>query len=245
VCAVWAEPLLDEPALADRHRVLTYHRAGFGDSSAFDGAPRMADHARHCRTLMRELGIEQAHLVGHSSSANVVLQFALDFPDAVRTLALMEPARPVPQTATQAEFLHEFVEPAMARYRERDRAGAVDTFLRGVFGPGYRGPLEEGLPGAFEQAVADADAFFRQELPALQQWRFTQEEAQRIVQPVLLVLGGRSVPTFGERRQLLLSWLPNAELSDIPEATHLLHVVQPAATAAELAAFWERHPITL
>jgi pimeloyl-ACP methyl ester carboxylesterase len=245
VSAVWAEPLLDEPAIADRHRVLTYHRAGFGDSSRLDGTPSLADHARHCRLLIRELGIEQAHFVGHSSSANVVLQLALDFPDAVRTLTLMEAARPTPQTAVQAEFLHGFVEPAVARYREGDRAGAVDTFFRGVFGPDYRGPLEDGLPGAFEQAVADADAFFRQELPALQQWRFTQEEARRIVQPVLLMLGGRSAPTFSERRELLLSWLPNAELSDVPAATHLLHAVQPAATAAELAAFWDRHPMAM
>ena len=59
------------------------------------------------------------------------------------------------------------------------------------------------------------------------------------------MLGGRSVPTFRERRELLLSWLPNAELSDVPQATHLLHVVHPAVTAAELAAFWERHPMVM
>ena len=50
---------------------------------------------------------------------------------------------------------------------------AVDTLLRGVFGPGYRAALDHRLPGAFDQAVADADAFFTQEMPALQQWPFT------------------------------------------------------------------------
>jgi pimeloyl-ACP methyl ester carboxylesterase len=129
--------------------------------------------AAHCALLMRHLGIERAHVVGHSSSAVIALQLALDFPDAVHMLALMKPARPVPPTEEQAAFVRDFVAPAMQRYRAGDKAGAVDTFARGVFGSGYRGPLEQGFPGLFEQAVADADAFFAQEQPALQQWLFT------------------------------------------------------------------------
>jgi hypothetical protein len=50
------------------------------------------------------------------------------------------------------------------------------------------------MPGAFEQAVADAGAFFTQEMPALQQWPFTEEDARRIQQPALAVLGTASPP---------------------------------------------------
>ena len=177
VSASWAEPLLEEPALADRYRLLSYHRAGFGGSSPIEGPVTIADHAEHCRLLMRELGIERAHVVGHSSSALIALQLALDFPDAVQTLVLMDAARPAPPTESQAAFIREFVQPAVQRYRAGDKTGAVDTFFTGVFGPDYREPLEQGLPGAFEEGVAHADAFFTQELPAVQQWSFTQEEA--------------------------------------------------------------------
>jgi hypothetical protein len=59
----------------------------------------------------------------------------------------------------------------------------------GPFGPNYRAALDQRLPGACEQAVVDADAFFTQELPALQQWSFTREDARRIKQPALVVLG--------------------------------------------------------
>jgi hypothetical protein len=52
--------------------------------------------------------------------------------------------------------VRDVVAPAVQRYRAGDKAGAVDTFFRGVFGSDYRDPLERGLPGAFEQAVADA-----------------------------------------------------------------------------------------
>ncbi len=243
-CAAWAEPLMDEPALAARYRLLRYHRAGFAGSDRIQGAVSMAEHAAHCAQLMRELGIGRAHVVGHSSSADIALQLALDFPDAVHTLALMEPARPVPATDDQAEFVRDFVAPAVQRYHAGDKAGAVDTFARGVFGSYYRGPLDRGLPRVFEQAVADADAFFAQELPALQQWSFTQQDARRIPQPVLGVSGENTAPTFPERLQLLLSWLPNVESFDLPGATHLLHLQDPQGIAEALASFYARHPLT-
>ncbi len=244
VSATWAEPLLDEPALADRFRLLAYHRAGFGGSSAIGGPLSMADHAEHCRLLMCRLGIERAHVVGHSSSVAVALQLALDAPDAVQTVVSMDAARPVPATETQAAFVREFVEPAVGRYQAGDKEGAVDTFFRGVFGAGYRDPLEQGLPGAFEQAVSGADAFFTQELPALQQWSFTEAEAAHVIQPVLAVVGEHSASTFPERRDLLLSWLPNVEPFELPGATHLLHVENAAGMADALASFFARHPLT-
>jgi pimeloyl-ACP methyl ester carboxylesterase len=92
--------------------------------------------------------------------------------------------------------------------------------------------------------VAEADAFFEQELPAVLEWQLTAEDASRITQPVLLVLGERSVPPFPERRDLLLAWLPNAETFDVPGATHLLHLERPRETAEGLAAFFARHPLT-
>jgi pimeloyl-ACP methyl ester carboxylesterase len=242
ICAAWGEPLMDE--LADRYGVLRYHRAGFAGSERVEGPLSMADHAAHCALLMRRLGIERAHVAGHSSSALIALQLALDFPDTVQTLALMEPARPVPPTEEQQEFVRVFVAPAVQRYRAGDRAGAVDTFARGVFGPGYRGPLQAGLPGCFEQAVADADAFFGQELPGLQAWSFTEADAARVTQPALMIRGEHTAATFPERLDLLASWLPRAEPFELPNATHLLHVENPRGMAEALASFYARHPLT-
>jgi pimeloyl-ACP methyl ester carboxylesterase len=240
LCAKWAEPLMSEPALADRYALLRYHRAGFAGSDRSDGPVSIAGHARHCGLLLRELGIERAHFAGHSSSALIALQLALDLPDVVQSLVLMEPARPIPPTEEQAAFIREFVAPAAERYRAGDKAGAVDTFARGVFGPGYHDALEHGLPGAFEQAVEDADAFFGQELPALQEWPFAEIEARRVAQPVLAVLGELTAPTFPPRMELLLSWLPEVETYELPGASHLLHLQNASALAEALASFFAR-----
>ena len=224
--------------------MLWYHRVGCAGSSHIAGAVSLAQHAAHCRSLMRYVGIERAHVVGHSSSGNVALQLALDAPEAVHSLAVLEPAL---YAVPSAQTSRAFVGAAVQLYRTGDKAGAVDTFLRGVCGPGYRAVLDQALPGAFEQHVADADTFFGRELPALQQWSFTREDARRIAQPVLAVIGAKSQeldPIWGERQELLLSWLPNDEPFVLANATHLLQVQNPRGMAAGLAAFFARHPLS-
>jgi pimeloyl-ACP methyl ester carboxylesterase len=241
--ADWFTPLLDEPALTDHYRVLMYHRVGCAGSSHIAGPVSLAQHAAHCRSLMRYLGIERAHVVGHSSSGNVALQLALDAPDAVHSLAILEPAL---YSVPSAETSRRFVGSAVQLYRAGDKAAAIDTFLQGVCGPDYRAVLDQVLPGAFDQHVADADTFFGHEMPALQQWVFTQEEAKRIIQPVLAVVGARSLafdPIWGERQQLLLDWLPNVEPFVLPDATHLLQIENPRGMADGLVAFFARHPL--
>jgi pimeloyl-ACP methyl ester carboxylesterase len=223
--------------------VLSYHRVGYGGSSRVTGPLAFEQEAVHCYSLMRHLGIEQAHVVGHSASAMIALQLALDAPEAVHTLALLESARPALQNELQGEFVSSVVRPALERYGTGDKAGAVDIWMRGVGGSDYRAALDRALPDAFDQAVADADTFFSHELPAVQQWAFTQEDASRINQPALVVLGDRTDPIFRERRELLLDWLPNAEPFDLPGATHLLHLENPRGMAEGLAAFFARHPL--
>jgi pimeloyl-ACP methyl ester carboxylesterase len=83
--------------------------------------------------------------------------------------------------------------------------------------------------------------FFTQELPAVQQWSFTEDDASRITQPVLAVVGEYSAPTFPERRELLLSWLPQVETFELSDATHLLHLQNPGGMAEALASFFARH----
>ena len=124
-----------------------------------------------------------------------------------------------------------------------NRAQAVDTFLQTVAGPDYRAVIDKVLPDAIAQAEADAETFFGIELPALSQWSFTQNDARRIRQPVLQVLGADSQAIFAARHELLLSWLPNAEPYVLPDATHLLYLQNPTALAEAMADFFARHAL--
>jgi pimeloyl-ACP methyl ester carboxylesterase len=187
----------------------------------------------------------RAHVVGHSYGGAIALQLALDAPERVASLALLEPAGiPVPSTES---FVMGVVQPAGERHASGDRAGAVDLFLRGVCGPQMREVADQALPpGALDLAAADADTFFGTELPALGEWRFGPDEAARVTRPVLLVLGIDSdavIPMFGEMNAALAEWLPHAESVELPGATHALQMMNPAGTAELLTAFFSRNPM--
>jgi pimeloyl-ACP methyl ester carboxylesterase len=247
--AEWFQPLLDQPALLARYRVLSYHRVGYAGSSRVAGPVSIARQAAHVRALMRYLGIERAHVVGHSSGGNIALQLALDAPEQVQSLSILEPALPVGGGSDRMLATRQAaMAPIAEQFRAGKKAAAVDGFMRMVSGPAYRAPFEQALPGAFDRGVVDADTFFGQELPAVQQWQLARGDASRITQPVLAVLGEKSPevsPIWNERQQLLLSWLPNVEGFILPGTTHLLHVQNPRGMAEALASFFARHhPMT-
>jgi pimeloyl-ACP methyl ester carboxylesterase len=235
--ADWFKQLATEPVLADHFRLVTYHRIGYAGSEHVDRRVGLTEQGDHCRCLMDHLGIGRAHLVGHSSGANIAMQVALRYPPAVASLALIEPAFPVVPGGPAAGQ-------AVQRYGAGDAAAAVDTWMAGFAGPGYAQTMERVLPGAAAQAVNDASTFFEQELPAVAQWSFGPDDARRVEQPVLAMLGERThevTPVFDQRHELLLDWLPNVEQYVLPGATHLMHVQNSADSAAHLAEFFLRH----
>jgi pimeloyl-ACP methyl ester carboxylesterase len=226
-------PLLTQPALADDYRLIAYHRRGFAGSSRHSGPCTIAQQTADASAVLDHLGIERAHVVGHSYGGMIALQLALDAPERVATLALLEPAG--------------VAAPSGERFTAGDRAGAVELFFQGVCGPQAREAAARALPaGAFDLAVTDAETFFDTEWPALLEWQFGLAEAARITQPVLLVLGADSdavTPMFGEMNNALAAWLPRAESVQLPAATHALQMMNLTGTAALLTVFFARHPI--
>jgi pimeloyl-ACP methyl ester carboxylesterase len=232
-------PLLTVPVLAGRYRLILYHRRGYAGSSRASGTFSVAQQAADCRALLRHLGVERAHVVGHSYGGDVALQLALETPDAVYSLALLEPGLMV---GTSAQGYRESLQRNAERYQQLGAEVVVDEFLQARW-PGYVSVLGETLPGAFAQAAADAATWYECELSGLLEWRFGEEESRRISQPTLSVLGGESDALwsrFGETHRLLLAWLPRAEGFVLPGATHFMQLQDPRGVAEALAAFWAR-----
>jgi pimeloyl-ACP methyl ester carboxylesterase len=238
-------PLLAQSELADRYQLINYHRRGFASSSRHVGPCDIARQAADARAVLDHLGIERAHMVGHSYGGSIALQLALDAAERVATLALLEAAG-IPAPSLE-RFATEVVQPSGERLGAGDRAGAVEHFLGGVCGPQTRDVVDQVLPaGAFDQAVTDVDTFFQTELPALIDWRFGPAEAARVTQPALIVLGTDSktvIPMFDEMNAALAEWLPHAEPAELPGATHALQMMNPSGMAALLAGFFARHPM--
>ena len=233
-------PLLAEPSLTGRYRLILYHRRGYAGSSHVSGPVSVAQQVADCQALLRHLGVERVHVVGHSYGGIVALQLALDNPGVAHSLALLEPGLMV---GAGAQGYREALARGVERYREAGAAVVVDEFLQARW-PGYRAILERVLPGTFAQAVADAETWFEREASGQLGWHFGEAEVRRISQPTLSVLGGESDALwsrFGETHRLLLEWLPHAEGFVLPGATHFMQIENPRGMAEALAAFWARH----
>jgi len=58
--------------------------------------------AGDCIALLNHLGIASAHVAGHSFGAGIALQMAIDAPDRVRKLALLEPPPSPPVSSSSS-----------------------------------------------------------------------------------------------------------------------------------------------
>lgn len=237
-------PLLSEPALAEDYRLIRYHRRGWAGSTHTSPPITIADHATDAAALLDELGISRAHVAGHSSGGAIAVQLALDYPERLHSLALLELL--LLSLPAGLAFV-EGAAPVFAAYESGDHERALAAFLSAVSGldwPVCQALLAERVPGAEENALADADTFFGVELPAVAEWRFESEQAAAIDQPVLSMTGAETEPLWIEVADFLRSSLPRIEDCTIEGAGHLLHIQRPEPVARELARFLARHPIS-
>jgi pimeloyl-ACP methyl ester carboxylesterase len=235
-------PLFSEPALAE-YQLVRYHRRGWAGSTHLPPSASIADHAADAAALLAHLGVRRAHIAGHSSGGTICLQLALEHPELVHTVALLEPSL---LTVPGAQPFLEKAGPALEAYRVGDSAKAVAIFLSAASGLEWetcRTVIEQHAPGAVAQAIKDADTFFGIELPSLGAYAFGPEQGAAIVQPALSVLGARTERLWLDVASLLRASLPNLEERTIEGVGHLLHLQSPRPVAQTLAEFLARHPI--
>jgi pimeloyl-ACP methyl ester carboxylesterase len=230
-------PLTETLPLSARYRLIRYHQRGQCGSTPSTEPVSFQQHAADAAALLRHLGIARAHVAGHSTGGDIALQLALDFPDLVQTLMLLEPA--LLDVPSGAAFL-ERAAPAIEAYSEGDGRAAMAAFLSmacSLEWDACQAIIEQRIPGGVEQAIEDADSFFGSYLPSLAAWHFGAAEAARITQPVLSVLGTETDALFKDGRVLLHSWFTQIEDCTIEGAAHLLHLQQPERVARGMAEF--------
>src|SRR5580692_767448 len=77
------------PAFTARgYRVIAYDRRGFGRSVIDPSGPQPGTGADDLQALMQYLGVDRFHLVGTAAGAFVALDFALSYPQRLRSLVV-------------------------------------------------------------------------------------------------------------------------------------------------------------
>ncbi len=237
-------PFMSERSLTDRYRLIRYHKRGWAGSTHTVGPVSVADHVADAAALLQHLDIPRAHIAGHSTGGVVALQMALDRPEIVHSLILLEPSM---LCLPGAGAFFEAAGPAFEAFGAGDHKNALSIFMTAASGLDWercRAFVDERIPGAMADALEDAETFFGVELAALTQWTFDSKSAATIVQPTLSVVGANTQPLWQEIAELFRTAIPRVEELRIEGAGHLLHLQRPEPVVRGIAAFLERHVMT-
>jgi pimeloyl-ACP methyl ester carboxylesterase len=215
----------------------------------------MLEHVDDLQALVRALGLEGLHLVGHSYGGFVSLLFALREPQRLRTLVLEEP--PVlPLVASNpprpAEMLRLLVtDPRLAlaivKFGARGlgpataaaRRGDMDTAMN-IFGAAVLGAETFRRLSAARREQVAANAF-RAEFLGSGFAPLAANDVRRIAVPTLLIAGADSPAIFPRLLDRLEALLPRAQRVTIPAASHIVHEDAPSAYDAAVGAFLAAH----
>lgn len=174
-------------------------------------------------TLMDELGIEKAHLVGHSMGGKIVLATALGHPERVRSVVAADIAPVAYQPRHQKVF---------DALTSLPLDGSVDrkAALSHVLGKG----VDEGTAQFLLKSLRRADEgfYWRMNLSGLISaydaiigWPF---EDKHFDGATLFIRGEDSDYVSADHRDAILSQFPKVQLKSIGGAGHWLHAQKPA-----------------
>jgi len=224
------------PVLAQQYRVVTWDSRGFGNSTNRNDMVGPAAAATDLRAVLDAVGVaEPVHLVGQSMGGWHMVEFALDHPDRVRSLALCDTIGSLYTDELRTHF---------EAFMSKGGLGAA----RG--GPGS--PQELGVHTAISAANLAANptlGFLYQQLgsfhsppmkligPALAGTAHRHAEVEALGVPVLFLVGRDDqifpAPLLAASAQLL----PGATFVEIDDAGHSPYFEQPVAFNEALIRF--------
>jgi haloacetate dehalogenase len=242
------------PRLARDHAVVAPDLRGYGASRAPAGGPRgegytKREMADELAALMTALGHERFAVVGHDRGARVAHRLALDHPERVERVAVLNTVPTVEQFARMGAgaslgFWPWFLLAQPAPYPERLLAGDPDAVLELVFATwtadpaaiagasrdAYRAALED--PSTIAAMCADYRASFH-----LDREHDAQDRAAgRLVSAPLLLVTGAEEVQLADAPAVWRAWADDVTAVTVPGG-HFVPEEAPDELCAALAAF--------
>ena len=235
----WSKQL---EALAKHHRVIAYSRRYHWPNSppGKDADATVPRQAADLAAIIKSLRLAPASIVGHSYGGTVALFLALQHPELVRTLVLLEP--PVPGVLVNTPESEGLVKESQAVRDEMKQAFASSDAERIV-----RTYLARVAPGEFDNAPPETRNVYRANVPAFR-LDFTSprpslscEDIQRIAAPALVLTGGRSPMGLQQMAAGVAHCLKGGNILRFPQATHHMQLDHPQEFNDAVLAFLAKH----
>jgi len=210
------------PVLAAQFRTIALDNRGVGQSDVPPGPYPIALMASDAAAVLDAAGVERAHICGMSMGGMIAQEFALQYPQRVRSLILGCTA-PGGPNAVQAE--REVVQLLLApRGNPEKMAKEINPYIYDPSTPDER--KEEDL-AVRRPWFPTAEGYLAQ-LQGIMAWE-AYNRLPQIAAPTLVIHGesDRLVPPENGRR--IAARIPNAQLVMIPRASHIFPTDQQEA----------------
>jgi pimeloyl-ACP methyl ester carboxylesterase len=206
------------PELVTRHTVIAVELQGHGRTADTGRAITPAALASDVVGLLDHLGIDRAHVLGHSLGGGVALELAVSHPDRVRSVV------PMSITVRPDGTHEEITDPSKHATSTRmptpqDFADMTEAYKR--LSP---------HPEHFDDFVAMLSGVASQ----LEGW--TDEQLAGVTAPTLLMIGDHDFTTV-EHGALMLRLIPGSQLAVLPGTTHMTITRRPDLIIPMLTAF--------
>lgn len=218
-------------AFSPTARCVAWTMPGYGRSAPLPD-PDIAELAAAAATLLEDLGIESAAVVGHSLGGFVGQELALARPDLVGRLVLVATTAAFgkPGSSFNETFLAARLEPLNEGKTPADLAASV---VAGLVGPTASDELRAEASGLMATITA---AGYRQALAALVRHDAT-DRLPDLPMPTLGIAGELDTTASPKAMRRLVELIPGARLEVVPDAGHLINLEQPALFNTLIAGF--------
>ncbi|HEY4025266.1 MAG TPA: alpha/beta hydrolase [Candidatus Dormibacteraeota bacterium] len=251
-------PLSRCPNLLHEYQFISYHRAGYHESTLAKPELSVEEGAAHARELLDHLGIQKAHVLAYSFGGIVGFQFLLSYPEYAHTAVLLEAYLPREESGAIQANIDAYVTANELYTRARapaEKLAASQSYQTAICGASFLSCVDVTCSlDVWDKVTEATDTVFTVDLPAAATWKFKPSRADDFVSgkgkptmPVLAVLGMDSeaaCPGFRETQRFLMSWLPQAERHGVPNATHGLQMMNPLDVGEACRAFFQKYPMS-
>ena len=234
--------------LGDLLTAIAYDLPGHGRSADWDkrGDLQAVSMAMAVDLMQDQAQGQPVDVIGHSFGGTVALRLAVERPDLVRSLVLIEPVFVAALLADRPDLKDPY-DLHMGDYATALQAGDMTAAARAFSDVWGDGRAWDVLPEAQKQAMIKRIHLIMEGAPSIYDdaaGLLSGGRLDRIKAPLLLMEGGESPIYIAAINTALARRIAQAERLIVPGAGHMLPITHPQAVAEAVRAFLQRGPTT-